>query len=103
MILRPPRSTRTDTLFPYTTLFRSQDGIEGHASTRKGGSQSAYVAMRDPVERGPSAIRVVAAAGHPSPQQALGHSGRDDDRHAEMRLVRDGVVGACEQQPPTRL
>src|SRR3546814_4805047 len=24
MILRPPRSTRTDTLFPYTTLFRSQ-------------------------------------------------------------------------------
>src|SRR3546814_6289998 len=25
MILRPPRSTRTDTLFPYTTLFRSLD------------------------------------------------------------------------------
>src|SRR3546814_11937705 len=25
MIPRPPRSTRTDTLFPYTTLFRSQD------------------------------------------------------------------------------
>src|SRR3546814_10819341 len=24
MILRPPRSTRTDTLFPYTTLFRSK-------------------------------------------------------------------------------
>src|SRR3546814_2005410 len=29
MIRRPPRSTRTDTLFPYTTLFRSQqaDGL----------------------------------------------------------------------------
>src|SRR3546814_3372404 len=27
MIRRPPRSTRTDTLFPYTTLFRS--GIDG--------------------------------------------------------------------------
>src|SRR3546814_11566987 len=26
MIRRPPRSTRTDTLFPYTTLFRSLDG-----------------------------------------------------------------------------
>src|SRR3546814_14033998 len=26
MIRRPPRSTRTDTLFPYTTLFRSQPG-----------------------------------------------------------------------------
>src|SRR3546814_13745672 len=25
MIRQPPRSTRTDTLFPYTTLFRSQD------------------------------------------------------------------------------
>src|SRR3546814_10468513 len=29
MIRRPPRSTRTDTLFPYTTLFRSD---EGHAT-----------------------------------------------------------------------
>src|SRR3546814_301080 len=28
MIRRPPRSTRTDTLFPYTTLFRSQVIIE---------------------------------------------------------------------------
>src|SRR3546814_16863098 len=27
MIRRPPRSTRTDTLFPYTTLFRSIDEI----------------------------------------------------------------------------
>src|SRR3546814_7454338 len=30
MIRRPPRSTRTDTLFPYTTLFRSADIVEGH-------------------------------------------------------------------------
>src|SRR3546814_12745363 len=27
MIRRPPRSTRTDTLFPYTTLFRSLDRV----------------------------------------------------------------------------
>src|SRR3546814_19212363 len=27
MIRRPPRSTRTDTLLPYTTLFRSQAGV----------------------------------------------------------------------------
>src|SRR3546814_3191246 len=27
MIRRPPRSTRTDTLFPYTTLFRSHRGL----------------------------------------------------------------------------
>src|SRR3546814_14420795 len=31
MIRRPPRSTRTDTLFPYTTLFRSTDGPRGQA------------------------------------------------------------------------
>src|SRR3546814_5805547 len=31
MIRRPPRSTRTDTLFPYTTLFRSQAAIASSA------------------------------------------------------------------------
>src|SRR3546814_14245637 len=30
MIRRPPRSTRTDTLFPYTTLFRSLCGRRMH-------------------------------------------------------------------------
>src|SRR3546814_13115041 len=29
MIRRPPRSTRTDTLFPYTTLFRSLHEVGG--------------------------------------------------------------------------
>src|SRR3546814_1783613 len=29
MIRRPPRSTRTDTLFPYTTLFRSYNQVAG--------------------------------------------------------------------------
>src|SRR3546814_6933589 len=29
MIRRPPRSTRTDTLFPYTTLFRSRRRLTG--------------------------------------------------------------------------
>src|SRR3546814_14713795 len=28
MIRRPPRSTRTDTLFPYTTLFRSSERLD---------------------------------------------------------------------------
>src|SRR3546814_7571086 len=36
MIRRPPRSTRTDTLFPYTTLFRS--ALAGRAAGRIGGS-----------------------------------------------------------------
>src|SRR3546814_14802763 len=43
MIQRPPRSTRTDTLFPYTTLFRSD------VMTRHGfpGSVSLSVALCD--------------------------------------------------------
>src|SRR3546814_14297525 len=39
MIRRPPRSTRTDTLFPYTTLFRSKGGsgkttLSGHLAVQ---------------------------------------------------------------------
>src|SRR3546814_6403192 len=34
MIRRPPRSTRTDTLFPYTTLFRSDGAIVNHDEER---------------------------------------------------------------------
>src|SRR3546814_6010916 len=40
MIRRPPRSTRTDTLFPYTTLFRSGRGHCGHQD-RAGADPSA--------------------------------------------------------------
>src|SRR3546814_4231957 len=44
MIRRPPRSTRTDTLFPYTTLFRSlggtqappEEGGRGRVAVRRG-------------------------------------------------------------------
>src|SRR3546814_11697743 len=34
MIRRPPRSTRTDTLVPYTTLFRSVSGGDAHDEAR---------------------------------------------------------------------
>src|SRR3546814_1275400 len=34
MIRRPPRSTRTDTLFPYTTLFRSPAALATTTSSR---------------------------------------------------------------------
>src|SRR3546814_19444702 len=37
MIRRPPRSTRTDTLFPYTTLFRSFAFVTKRFGTRDGG------------------------------------------------------------------
>src|SRR3546814_7711807 len=42
MILRPPRSTRTDTLFPYTTLCRSLQRrrvLQGHRQAGRSGAQ----------------------------------------------------------------
>src|SRR3546814_10253753 len=46
MIRRPPRSTRTDTLFPYTTLFRS-----AHPALRRQGGRSGGGAERAGVQR----------------------------------------------------
>src|SRR3546814_626571 len=40
MILRPPRSTRTDTLFPYTTLFRSWYELYRQVVLPPGGSHT---------------------------------------------------------------
>src|SRR3546814_3180495 len=53
MIRRPPRSTRTDTLFPYTTLFRSTLNSFDHqrdalAHTNAHGAQR--IAALDPVQ-----------------------------------------------------
>src|SRR3546814_10220357 len=45
MIRRPPRSTRTDTLFPYTTLFRAGDACPLLDGFRNG------IALGDPAAR----------------------------------------------------
>src|SRR3546814_15324323 len=46
MIRRPPRSTRTDTLFPYTTLFRSVD-LD---------SESPHILVNAPTNKGKSTV-----------------------------------------------
>src|SRR3546814_4424774 len=54
MIRRPPRSTRTDTLFPYTTLFRSaqQLGLQCQREvTDLVEEQRATVGLVDPAQR----------------------------------------------------
>src|SRR3546814_13258269 len=56
MIRRPPRSTRTDTLFPYTTLFRSKSLQQG----KRDGIASAFE-MR-PFKRSSASDRRVATA-----------------------------------------
>src|SRR3546814_6716929 len=45
MLQRPPRSTRTDTLFPYTTLFRS---IDGSTTSCRNASTAAFSASFNP-------------------------------------------------------
>src|SRR3546814_11316229 len=51
MLRRPPGSTRTDTLFPYTTLFRSGRDAEGGG----GDAVDAAVGAVEPDERGKGA------------------------------------------------
>src|SRR3546814_17003052 len=66
MIRRPPRYTRTDTLFPYTTLFRSQHQpqVAAHGAVRVQGLAGAEV-MRP---------RIGAAAVDPEHVDAVGHA-----------------------------
>src|SRR3546814_11695824 len=68
MIRRPPRSTRTDTLFPYTTLFRSTGVIRNRkfafaalACTALSSPAFAQDAAPADVARGEDAIVVTAA------------------------------------------
>src|SRR3546814_11420774 len=63
MIRRPPRSTRTDTLFPYTTLFRSGEG-QRIAAARRRRSRHAVAAERA------RRLGLVHPRGHPPPQAA---------------------------------
>src|SRR3546814_1946973 len=55
MIRRPPRSTRTDTLFPYTTLFRSGLRAVRRAGSTKGDARHRWDSTTSR-ERGPAAM-----------------------------------------------
>src|SRR3546814_16119854 len=62
MIRRPPRSTRTDTLFPYTTLFRSRTTRlpkkcrRKKCRSRKCRSKSRHPLLRPPMNRLPKPL-----------------------------------------------
>src|SRR3546814_10974712 len=91
MIRRPPRSTRTDTRFPYTTLFRSgavdtlaDEVLQGlRRSAAEGPVAGAAVEVRDPVliREAVTAVDLERLVGHP-------------DRHlVHMHLGDGGKVG----------
>src|SRR3546814_12689874 len=77
MLRRPPRSTRTDTLFPYTTLFRSTRFFPGRA----GCSRRLDRQGRQGADPGRPAIALAdgLAVGGPA-QAAGGDPARRDDR-----------------------
>src|SRR3546814_7682672 len=57
MIRRPPRSTRTDTLFPYTTLFRSR-----HIESQRGGKGGPLLILTPTHEALPGEVAELIAA-----------------------------------------
>src|SRR3546814_20139036 len=70
MIRRPPRSTRTDTLFPYTTLFRSRLG-KHHLSN----SPLGFAARNAAIERETGAREVEAVIGAEADAGAVSEAG----------------------------
>src|SRR3546814_14246483 len=69
MLRRPPRSTRTDTLFPYTTLFRSKL-LKGYLELRHFSAESFFNGphLIEQLERIPAAFEVWPAHSHPFEQ-----------------------------------
>src|SRR3546814_14126158 len=93
MIRRPPRSTRTDTLFPYTTLFRSP-----LQKVEKLGRPMPLVALADDgtggdVERREQGSRAIADI---SMCPSLGHT----RRHRQDRLLAIQQIGraSCRER-----
>src|SRR3546814_10532424 len=94
MIRRPPRSTRTDTLFPYTTLFRSSEGRPA--------------ALHDPRDR-PAAFASLALAPIDTPvlgeiaQVALGAEEVAQGRTARRDRRRQHILDRGHQRRELRL
>src|SRR3546814_17836226 len=88
-IRRPPRSTRTDTLFPYTTLFRSLGTANTLIFVRGQGivlNEPSVVAVRQ--DRSGSGNRMVAAVGTEAKQML----GRTPGGITTIRPMKDGVL-----------
>src|SRR3546814_1095850 len=94
MIRRPPRSTRTDTLFPYTTLFRSLVG---------GGVLAVHGHARADCRRGEVKHRQGSGFAHGSIPLVLkdiadGPESRDREAHRELVAVSDRRVAALDNR-----
>src|SRR3546814_9312010 len=100
MIRRPPSSTRTDTLFPYTTLFRSS-----HRRPDGSGQRVAHAARQRLGRRRARsrvvAVRVVSARLH---QSALLHPQRSEEHTSELQsLMRISYAVFCLKKKKTTM
>src|SRR3546814_3126668 len=104
MIRRPPRSTRTDTLFPYTTLFRSRPGAgrggsgrdeaPGHPAARHGLLRTCRLLARHHRHRGRHA-RDRRRAGRGGAMTTPAHGRRNDAPLFErVALLGAGLIGS---------
>src|SRR3546814_13170064 len=105
MIRRPPRSTRTDTLFPYTTLFRSR--LEGGLAVRGtedvfglGSSlrMNAAHEIDEPLDRLPLRLLCQPEALQRLAIGAIGIGKFDDLRRSEERRVGKACVSTCRSR-----
>src|SRR3546814_7815832 len=91
MIRRPPRSTRTDTLFPYTTLFRSAYG------------QSAALGCGARAARSASVERVCTGTGF-SLAAAAASAPRSEEHTSELQsLMRISYAVFCLKKKKTTI
>src|SRR3546814_2547220 len=100
MIRRPPRATRTDTLFPYTTLFRSEP--PGSAARAGGGwseilgSERASLATSGERPMGCAGSRVVDVSGRPRRCRCMLVRGRSEEHTSELQsLMRISYAVFC--------
>src|SRR3546814_1591386 len=98
MIRPPPRSTRTDTLFPDTTLFRSAAGVHlpfGGAADK--GNVGAASAAMEPSRWSPSPLKRLPRTRHRFPQPTRqGLVGRSEEHTSELQsLMRISYAVFC--------
>src|SRR3546814_6255782 len=108
MIPRPPRSTRTDTLFPYTTLFRSEHrrGEPGLQHVGILAQRRIAKAVRFAHFRLASAdvrlARVVEPRRDPVPPPELAADGRSEEHTSELQsLMRISYAVFCLKKKNT--
>src|SRR3546814_6710473 len=99
MIRRPPRSTRTDTLFPYTTLFRSTAPSMQPPDTDPTNVPSSATASWLPDGRGeePQVLTTVAIATlRPASRHCAASASRSEEHTSELQsLMRISYAVFC--------